>query len=143
MGWLLPEHQPVRGEAAEAPQSVSGAFLTLGSALQDLAGGWSVGSAGMLKPLASSRAASSVSCGQGKEYSSLLVAQVLPRAPEGAVALASQSIFLYLLPMAAVTPSQGARGQVWVIGTEGPQLEQQLQSDWQDEWGQVCGGTVR
>lgn len=59
---------PVRREAVEATQrSVSGAFLTLGSALQDLAQGWSVGSAGMLKPLASSRAASSVSCGQGKE----------------------------------------------------------------------------
>lgn len=51
------------GEAAEAPQSVSEAFLTLGSALPALAGGRSVGSSGMLKPLASSRAASSVSCG--------------------------------------------------------------------------------
>lgn len=46
------------------------------------------------------------------------------------MALASQPIFLYLLPMAADTPSQRFRGQVWVVGTEGPQLEQQLQSDW-------------
>lgn len=47
--------------------SVSGVFLTSGSALQDWAWGRRAGSAGMLKPLASSRAASSVSCGQGEE----------------------------------------------------------------------------
>ena len=58
----------VKREGVEATQtSVSGAFLTSGSALQALARAWRVGSAGMLKPLASSRAASSVSYGQGKE----------------------------------------------------------------------------
>lgn len=46
---------------------VSGAFLTSDSALQDWAWGWRVAAAGMVKPLASSRAASSVSCGQGEE----------------------------------------------------------------------------
>lgn len=47
--------------------SVSGAFLTSGSALWDWVRGRGAGSTGMLKPLASSRAASSVSCGQSKE----------------------------------------------------------------------------
>lgn len=48
------------------PGGVSGAFLTSGSALQDWAWGPGVVSTGMLKPLASSRVASSVSCGQGE-----------------------------------------------------------------------------
>lgn len=48
---------------------------------------------------------------------------------EGSVALASQPIFLYLLPVAADTQSEGARGQVGITGTVGPQLAQQLQSD--------------
>lgn len=43
-----------------------GAFLTSGSTLQDWAWARRVGSTGMLKPLASSRAASSVSCGQSE-----------------------------------------------------------------------------
>lgn len=47
--------------------AVSVVLLTLGSALQDWSWGWGVGSTGMLKPLASSRAASSVSCGQSEE----------------------------------------------------------------------------
>lgn len=42
-----------------------GAFLTLVSALQGWAHGFRAGSTGMFKPLASSRAASSVSCEQG------------------------------------------------------------------------------
>ena len=59
--------QAGREAVVVARGSVSGVFLTSGSALQDWAWGWRVGSAGMLKPLASSRAASSVSCGQGEE----------------------------------------------------------------------------
>lgn len=50
------------------------AFLTLGSVLQGGAWGWEAGSTGMLKPLASSKAASSVSCEQVKRYHFLLQA---------------------------------------------------------------------
>lgn len=42
--------------------------------------------------------------------------------PKGSVTLVSQPIFLYLLPMAA-DPALKGQGQVWVIGTVGPQLE--------------------
>lgn len=112
--------------------SVSGAFLTSGSALWDWARGWGVGSMGMLKPLASSRAASSVSCGQSKEVQ-LTAPGPGPATPRPvfmcSVALASQPLFLYLLPVGADTPSQWAKGQVWVTGTVGPQLEQELHSD--------------
>lgn len=44
-----------------------GVFLTWDSALQDWARALRAGSTGMFKPLASSKAASSVSCGQGEE----------------------------------------------------------------------------
>ena len=67
---------------------------------------------------------------RAKRYSSLLMAQVLPHTPEGSVDLASQPIFLYLLLVAADTPSQGARVQVWIIGTGWPQPEWQPWSDW-------------
>lgn len=119
-----------RGRLWRPPRGLPGAFLTSGSALQALAWAWRAGSAGMLKPLASSRAASSVSCGQGKEAQLPTRGPGPLHTPKGSVALASQPIFLYLVLVAADTPCQGARAQVWVTGTGWPQLEQQPWRDW-------------
>lgn len=74
-----------------------------------------------------------------------------PPHPEGAVALASQPIFLYLLPMAADTPSPGARGQGPGLGhrdrgTPAGTAAERLATESQMEagqMGQVGGGTVR
>lgn len=75
-------------------RSVSVVLLTLGSALQDWSWSWGVGPTGMLKPLASSRAASSVSCGQSEEVQ-LLVPGTPPMHSISAVrSLSSQPIFL-------------------------------------------------
>lgn len=62
--------RPLQGQVARQGGRLwwqPGAFLTSGSALQGSARARTAGSTGMLKPLASSRAASSVSCGQGEE----------------------------------------------------------------------------
>lgn len=92
-------------------RSVSVVLLTLGSALQDWSWSWGVGPTGMLKPLASSRAASSVSCGQSEEVQ-LLVPGTPPMHSISAVrSLSSQPIFLDLLSVAADVPSQGPGGR--------------------------------
>lgn len=69
--------------------AVSVVLLTLGSALQDWSWSWGVGSTGMLKPLASSRAASSVSCGQSEEVQLLAPGTTTPPPTQCTVFLCS------------------------------------------------------
>ena len=91
--------------------SVSVVLLTLGSALQDWSWGWGVGSTGMLKPLASSRAASSVSCGQSEEVQLLAPGTPPMHSISALCGLSSQPIFLDLLSVAADVSSRGTRGR--------------------------------
>lgn len=79
----------------EVWQRLCGAFLTSVSALLGWARGRGAASTGMLKPLASSRAASSVSCeDRGRE----LLPALSPGSPPGISDLTSQLFTLYVTP---------------------------------------------